>query len=90
VALSEGKVTQKTDIELVRRTAELARSSPTAWSAFVAEFRKYADRIKDQCVASPIVDLPVRQGIARGVVGDLILFETCVVEADRLAASNVK
>lgn len=53
--------------EFLRATAALARSAPREWEAFITELRLYADRKRDECVQSPLADLPVAQGRAQGV-----------------------
>lgn len=78
----------RADLDLAIKAAELARSSPLAWRAFLEEFRKYANRAKDGCIQSPIEELQVRQGIARGVAASLELFETCVKFAEGYAESQ--
>lgn len=69
--------------------AELARTSPR-WSAFLAEFEKYAGRVKDQCVNSAPSDVQVHQGRARESAALLRMFRDCVKEADEILAAKSK
>jgi hypothetical protein len=69
--------------------AELARTSPR-WSAFLAEFEKYAGRVKDQCVMSAPNDVLVHQGRARESAALLCMFQDCVKEADKILAAKQK
>lgn len=80
----------KADVPLVQKAAVLARSSPKAWSEFLAEIGKLTDRAKDQCVSSPVDTLPVMQGGARALRDLYATLEQCIANADKLAASNVK
>lgn len=72
----------RADTELAIKAARLARRAPIEWREFVEEFRKYAERMKDACIQSPVAELQVRQGIARGVAADLELLDTCVKFAE--------
>ena len=70
--------------ELILSAASLARSSPREWELFLAEFRKYTNVKRDQCVSSPVDTLLVAQGRAQQCVALLRLFEECVKTADQI------
>ena len=74
------------DIELAKKMAVLARSSPGAWSEFLEEFRKYADRVKDACVMSTPDLLQVNQGRARESAALHKTAAECVRVVDALAS----
>jgi hypothetical protein len=76
----------KEDMALVQKMAELARHSPGCWSEFLEEFRKYADRVKDGCVMSPIDMLQINSGRARESATLLEMATECVRISDAYAA----
>jgi hypothetical protein len=75
------------DGELVLALALLARSSPTTWSAVVAELKKRADRTNAQLV-SATEHVFAHQGRARECAALLRLAENCVKEADAILAKR--
>lgn len=72
------------DRELILKSASLARRSPEEWSDFLAEFKKYTDARRDQCVSSPVDTVLVAQGRAQQSVALLRLFEECLKTADQI------
>lgn len=72
------------DRELILKSAALARRSPEEWSDFLAEFRKYTDTRRDQCVSSPVDSIFVAQGRAQQCAALLRLFEECLKTADQI------
>jgi hypothetical protein len=53
--------------EFIRAAAELARSAPRQWGAFIEQLDRYAARKRDDCVLAPTDQLFVAQGRAQGV-----------------------
>lgn len=54
----------------------------------MAELRKYADRVRDQCVLSPAVDILMHQGRAREASAFFEMLSTSVVSADQIMAKR--
>jgi hypothetical protein len=72
--------------ELVKKIAALARAAPPEWRDFLAEFGKYADGVKEQCIQAPLGNLQKAQGHAQQAAGIKVLFEGAVSTADRINA----
>lgn len=72
------------DREVILKAADLARSRPQEWAAFVAALDTYTTTIRDQCISSPLDVLPVAQGRAQQCVALLRLLENCVKAADQI------
>jgi hypothetical protein len=80
----------KQDAQLIQRMAVVARNSGRAWSDFLAEYKLYADRVKDRCVEAPPHQLQVVQGHARECAAMVKMFEGCCEAADKLAEQKAK
>ena len=74
------------DRDLILAAAELARSSPEAWSRFLTRFGDYAEDKIVECVQAPLDMLPVAQGRAQALVKLGQLLEDCIKTADAITS----
>lgn len=74
----------KDQVPLIAAAAELARTSPQAWSKFLTEVARYTDVGKDQLVACPMQSLEWFQGKTVERVQMYQLLSTCLLEANKL------
>lgn len=72
------------DRDLILKAAELARSAPRAWNEFLGAFSSFSNQQKDNCIQSPLEQLPVAQGRAQLAARLHELLETCVQSADKI------
>lgn len=72
------------DKELILRAAELARTSPRSWNEFLGALSSFTDHVKNDCIQSPLEQLPVAQGRAQIAAHLLGLLATCLQSADRI------
>lgn len=72
------------DRDLILKAAELARSAPRAWNEFLGAFSAFSNQQKDNCIQSPLEQLPVAQGRAQLAARLHELFATCVQSADKI------
>lgn len=79
------KTSQEIDIDLIRKTADLARSAPREWELFLVAMQAHADHKKDECVRAPLELLQVAQGTARAAAAYHDLFRNAVTTAARIA-----
>lgn len=77
---------QKSEQELILKSAELSRASPQLWNEFLAAFRQYTAERKNQLVAAPLEALPTAQGDARACATLEKLFGDAANSADRIVA----
>lgn len=76
------------DRDLILRAAELARSAPRAWNEFLGAFSNYVDQQKDNCIQSPLEQLPVAQGRAQLAAHLQGLLAACLQSADKIEGKN--
>lgn len=70
--------------DLIKASADLARSAPESWRGFLGALRAYTDTQRDNIVSSPLDVLPVAQGRAQACVALLRLMEDCLQNADQI------
>ena len=72
------------DRDLIQKAAYLARSAPEAWRHFLGALSQYNEKQRDNCVSSPIEQLPVAQGRAQATAHLLGLLVDCQAMADKI------
>lgn len=72
------------DRPLILAAAKLARSSPENWKQFLDGFRVFTDQQRDNCIQSPIENLPVAQGRAQISAHLHGLLSDCLAMADKI------
>lgn len=76
------------DYDLIVKSAELGRSCPEQWAAFLTAFKQYMEDVKDQVVSCPIENLPVAQGRAQAVVKLSDMLSGAITTTDKIARKN--
>lgn len=76
------------DRDLILKAAELARSAPRAWTEFLGALSRYSDQQKDNCIQSPLDQLPVTQGRAQLAAHLYGLLATCTQSADKIEGKH--
>jgi len=72
------------DRNLILASARLARSSPESWKQFLDGFRVYTDQQRDNCIQSPLENLPVAQGRAQLAAHLYGMLADCIASADKI------
>jgi len=72
------------DRELILRGAELARSAPRSWNEFLGALSVFTEHQKNNCIQSPLDQLPVAQGRAQLAAHLLDLLANCISSADKI------
>lgn len=72
------------DRDLIQKAAYLARNAPEQWKHFLGALSQYNERARDNCVSSPIEQLPVAQGRAQATAHLLGLLVDCQAMADKI------
>jgi hypothetical protein len=72
------------DRELILKAAELARSAPRIWNEFLGALSNYSNQQKDNCIQSPLEQLPVAQGRAQLAAHLHGVLATCIQSADKI------
>lgn len=70
--------------EVILAAARLARSAPEGWKQFLGAFQMYTNTQRDNCVQSPLDNLPVAQGRAQCAAHLLGLLAECLSKADAI------
>lgn len=78
------------DRELIIAAADLARSSPRSWEAFLQAMQDYTDEKRDQCISSPVEALQVSQGRAQNSRDLLRLFTDCLKTSEQIKQKSEK
>lgn len=76
------------DRDLILKAANLARSAPGTWQEFLGALQAFADRQKDNCIQSPLKQLPVAQGRAQIAARLHELMATCLQSADKIEGKS--
>lgn len=76
------------DRELILRAAELARTAPRAYQEFLGALSNFTDRTKNDCIQSPLEQLPVAQGRAQLAAHLHNLLNNCLSSADKIEGKN--
>ncbi len=74
-----------TDGLLIQKAAELARRAPKEWAEFLDALKTSSEEARDQCVQSPLAELPRTQGRAQSLKALLTLLTDALRSADRIA-----
>jgi len=72
------------DRELILRAAELARTAPRSWKEFLGALSNFTDHQKNNCIQSPLDQLPVAQGRAQLAAHLHDLLANCISSADKI------
>ena len=72
------------DRALIMKAAYLARTAPEAWQHFLGALSQYNETQRDNCVSSPIEQLPVAQGRAQATKHLLGLLADSQSMADKI------
>lgn len=72
------------DRDLILASARLARTSPESWKQFLGALRVYVDTYRDNCIQSPLENLPVAQGRAQASAHLYGLLAECIASADKI------
>lgn len=72
------------DRDLILTAARLARSAPENWKMFLGALAKYTEDQRDNCIKSPLEQLPVAQGRAQACTHLLALLVDCLTTADKI------
>ena len=72
------------DRDLIMKAAFVARSAPEGWKHFLGALSQYNEKQRDNCVSSPIEQLPVAQGRAQATAHLLGLLADCQSMADKI------
>lgn len=70
--------------DLATVAAELARSAPHQWHAFLVALKAYSDEARDNLVASPMDRLPLMQGRAQASAQLLHTLQQAIKIADQI------
>ena len=76
------------DRELILRAAALARTSPRSWTEFLGALSNFTDQIKNDCIQSPLEQLPVAQGRAQLAAHLTALLANCIPSADKIESKS--
>lgn len=76
------------DRELILRAAEVARTAPRAWQEFLGALSVFTDQTKNDCIQSPLEQLPVAQGRAQLAAHLQNLLANCVASADKIQGKH--
>lgn len=77
-------MTLSAEEQLIVRAAQVARSSPTAWQDFLEALGGYSATQTNNCVQSPLEELPRAQGRAQATARVLSLLASCLAKADEI------
>jgi len=72
------------DKELIFAAADLSRTAPREWAAFIAALGVYTDNKRDLCIQSPPDNIRTAQGRAQECVAIFRLLKDCSREADEI------
>ena len=73
---------------LVIEAARLARSSPGSWDRFLGALRAYSDSVSNNCIQSPLEELPRAQGRAQATARLVAVLSDCVKSADKIEGAT--
>jgi hypothetical protein len=76
------------DAEFVKAAANLARSNPAAWQAFMVQMQVYSSTQIGNLVQSPLEHLALAQGRAQAVARLHGILVDCVASADKLESKS--
>ena len=65
-------------------SARLARAAPKSWEEFLGAVAAYHRQQSDNCVQSPLEQLPVAQGRAQNAARFHSLLAACIASADKI------
>lgn len=72
------------ETDLILASARLARAAPKSWEEFLGAVHAYSRQQADNCVQSPLEQLPVAQGRAQFAARLHNLLATCLSSADKI------
>lgn len=75
---------QEINANLTKAAANLAKSSPNGWQAFVEAMSMFAEHHRHNLVMSPLPELPINQGRAQILSTLTDNLRNCVGNADKL------
>jgi hypothetical protein len=73
-----------TDNDLIREAARLARSAPANWDRFIEALKAYSSQSVQNCIQSPLDELPRAQGRAQATARLYGILSDCIASADKL------
>lgn len=72
------------DDALILAAARLARNAPESWERFLGAFQAYSSQQIQNCIQSPLDELPRAQGRAQITARLYGLMAECIPSADKL------
>jgi hypothetical protein len=72
-----------TDNDLIMAAARLARSAPENWERFLGALQAYSSQTIQNCIQSPLDELPRAQGRAQATARLYGLLSDCIKSADK-------
>jgi hypothetical protein len=73
-----------TENDLIREAARLARSAPVNWDRFLGALQAYSNQSVQNCIQSPLDELPRAQGRAQATARLYGILSDCIASADKL------
>lgn len=74
--------------DLILHAARLARSSPGNWEKFLGALQAYTSQNINQCIQSPLDELPRAQGRAQATARLYGILSDCIKSADKIEGKN--
>lgn len=76
--------------DLIVAAARLSGSAPNDWKQFIEALRNYSNATAQQCIQSPLSELPRNQGRAQETAHLLGIMEDCRSRADKIDKRRMK
>lgn len=77
-----------TDSDLTIAAARLARLAPDAWNQFLGAMQAFSSQSIQNCIQSPLEDLPRAQGRAQATARLYGLMAECLASADKIESKR--
>lgn len=76
------------DNDLTIAAARLARNAPELWNQFLGAFQAYSSQSIQNCIQSPLEELPRAQGRAQATARLYGLMAECLTSADKIESKR--
>lgn len=77
-----------TETDLIMAAARLARSAPENWERFLGALQAHSSQNIQNCIQSPLDELPRAQGRAQATARLYGLLSDCLKSADKLEGKS--
>ena len=74
----------KSDTDLIKAAARVARNAPESWETFLVALSAYSITATTQCIQSPLEELQRTQGRAQATARLYGLLVDCIKRADEI------